>query len=137
MRRLHGDKSSGVLLHWRWRRSMRSCTFRLWIRRSLAKRTGHFPSMMPHSASQRRILRRSYPAIGEKLPFGRLWYGEPISNAIGYAKFFSRSHDAVIRVYDEAGNVIDTHEHKGDKTLYHIYFFRNFIGRNCAGREGC
>jgi len=25
-----------------------------------------------------------------------------------------RSHDAVIRVYDEAGNVIETHEHKGD-----------------------
>jgi hypothetical protein len=24
------------------------------------------------------------------------------------------SHDAVIRVYDEAGNVIETHEHKGD-----------------------
>jgi len=23
-------------------------------------------------------------------------------------------HDAVIRVYDEAGNVIDTHEHAGD-----------------------
>jgi hypothetical protein len=30
-----------------------------------------------------------------------LWYGEP--NAIGYAKYYSRSHDAVIRVYDEAG----------------------------------
>src|SRR6516165_8613470 len=27
---------------------------------------------------------------------------------------FSRSHDAVIRVYDAAGNVIETHEHKGD-----------------------
>jgi CTP:molybdopterin cytidylyltransferase MocA len=26
----------------------------------------------------------------------------------------SRSHDAVIRVYDEAGNVIEAHEHKGD-----------------------
>ena len=26
----------------------------------------------------------------------------------------SRSHDAVIRVYDDAGNVIETHEHKGD-----------------------
>jgi hypothetical protein len=26
----------------------------------------------------------------------------------------SRAHDAVIRVYDEAGNVIETHEHKGD-----------------------
>jgi len=25
-----------------------------------------------------------------------------------------RSHDALIRVYDEAGNVIETHEHKGD-----------------------
>ena len=50
------------------------------------------------------------------LPFGRLRYAEPdaISNAIGYAKFRSRSHHAVIRVYDEAGNVIATHEHAGD-----------------------
>ena len=29
-------------------------------------------------------------------------------------KFSSRSHDAVIRVYDAAGNVIETHEHAGD-----------------------
>jgi len=36
------------------------------------------------------------------------------ADAVDYAKFFSRSHDAVIRVYDEAGNVIETHEHKGD-----------------------
>ena len=28
--------------------------------------------------------------------------------------FYSRSHDAVIRVYDEAGNVIQTYEHKGE-----------------------
>jgi hypothetical protein len=34
--------------------------------------------------------------------------------AIGNAKFRSRSHNAVIRVYDEVGNVIETHEHKGD-----------------------
>jgi len=27
---------------------------------------------------------------------------------------FSRSHDAVIRVYDEAGNVVEMHKHKGD-----------------------
>jgi len=32
----------------------------------------------------------------------------------GYLKFCSRSHHAVIRVYDEAGNVIETHEHTGD-----------------------
>jgi hypothetical protein len=28
--------------------------------------------------------------------------------------FFSRSHDAVIRVYDETGNVIQTHDHAGE-----------------------
>ena len=37
-------------------------------------------------------------------------------NAIDYAKHYSRSHDAVIRVYDAAGNVIETHEHKRDFT---------------------
>jgi hypothetical protein len=33
--------------------------------------------------------------------------------SIGFAgqKFRSRSHDAVICIYDEAGNVIETHEH--------------------------
>jgi hypothetical protein len=36
------------------------------------------------------------------------------NNAIGYAEHYSRSHHAVIRVYDEAGNVIETHEQKGD-----------------------
>jgi hypothetical protein len=54
--------------------------------------------------------------ISDALPFGRLWYGEPkaIANAIGYAMHRSRSADAVIRVYYAAGNVIETHEHKGD-----------------------
>ena len=43
--------------------------------------------------------------ISDVLPFGRRWYGEPhaVSNAIDYAKFYSRSHDAVLRVYDDAG----------------------------------
>ena len=38
-----------------------------------------------------------------------MWDGEPnaISNGIGYAKFRSRSRDAVIRVYDAAGNMIE------------------------------
>ena len=53
--------------------------------------------------------KRGVDLISDALPFGRLCYGEPdaVTNAIGYAKFRSRSHDAVIRVYDEAGNVID------------------------------
>jgi hypothetical protein len=31
-----------------------------------------------------------------------------------YPERFTRLHDAVIRVYDGAGNVIETHEHAGD-----------------------
>ena len=40
--------------------------------------------------------------------------GFEVRNAIGYAEHRSRSHDAVMRVYDEAGNVIETHEHADD-----------------------
>jgi len=29
-------------------------------------------------------------------------------------QFYSRSHQAVIRVYDEASSVIETHEHTGE-----------------------
>ena len=59
---------------------------------------------------------RGIDLISDVLPFGRLWYEGPnaIRNAFDYAKFFSRSHHAVIHVYDAAGNVIETHEHKGD-----------------------
>ena len=59
---------------------------------------------------------RSVDLISDALPFGALWYAEPnaISDAVGYAKHRSRSHHAVIRVYDAAGNVIEAHEHKGD-----------------------
>jgi hypothetical protein len=57
-----------------------------------------------------------FDLISDSLPFGRMWYGEPdaISNAIDYAKFYRRSHLAVIRVYDETGNVVETHEHAGE-----------------------
>jgi hypothetical protein len=59
---------------------------------------------------------RGVDLISDALPFGRLWYDGPnaASNAIGYAQQCSRSHDAVIRVYDAAGNVIETHEHVGE-----------------------
>jgi hypothetical protein len=54
----------------------------------------------------------SVDLISDALPFGRLLYGGP--NAVSYAMHFSRSHHAVIRVYDDAGNVIEAHEHAGD-----------------------
>jgi len=55
---------------------------------------------------------RGVDLISDALPFGRLWYSEP--NAVDYAKHSSRSHRAVIRVSDDAGNVIETYEHAGD-----------------------
>jgi hypothetical protein len=57
--------------------------------------------------------KRSVHLSSDALPFGRLWYDSP-ENAIGYAMHYSRSHDALIRVYDAAGHVIETHEYKGD-----------------------
>jgi hypothetical protein len=41
-----------------------------------------------------------------------------VSKAIDYAKFRSRSHDAVIHVYDDAGKLIEVHRHKGDFKNY-------------------
>ena len=59
---------------------------------------------------------RGFDLISDALPFGRLWYGEPnaVANAIGYAEHRSCSHDAVVRVYDDAGSLIEMHKHKGD-----------------------
>jgi hypothetical protein len=42
---------------------------------------------------------RGVDLISHVLPFCRLWYLE-VRHTIGYAKFYSRSHDAVIRSFD-------------------------------------
>ena len=49
--------------------------------------------------------KRGVDLISDALPFGRFWYEGPnaASNAIGYASHYSRSHGAVIRVYDGGG----------------------------------
>jgi hypothetical protein len=54
--------------------------------------------------------------VSDALPYSPLWYRGPnaIRDAIGYAKFYSGSHDAVIRVFDAADNVIETQEHAGE-----------------------
>ena len=66
---------------------------------------------------RRRKDHRGVDLISDALPFGRLWY-EQAPDAVDYAKFFSRSYRAVIRVYDAANNVIETHEHTAI-TYYH------------------
>jgi hypothetical protein len=47
---------------------------------------------------------RGVDLLSDVPPFGRLWY-DTRDNAIGYAMHSSRSHDAVIQVYDGAGSV--------------------------------
>ena len=49
-------------------------------------------------------------AVGRQGDGGR----NAMSNATRYAKHCGRSHDTVIRVYDDVSNVIETHEHAGD-----------------------
>jgi hypothetical protein len=83
----------------------------------LSKRSSP-PLAAPMTSSQRiykerpRRDRRGVNLISDALPYSPLWFAGPngISNAISFAKFNSRSHDAVIRVYDEVGNVIEIHE---------------------------
>jgi hypothetical protein len=72
--------------------------------------------LRPFSLVRPRKDHRGVDLISDALRFGRLWYDGPVgvSNAIGYAEHYSRSEGAVIRVYDEASNVIQTHEHAGD-----------------------
>lgn len=56
---------------------------------------------------------RGFDLISKRLPFGRLWYTKA-DHAVGYAKFYSRSHPVVIRVFNDSGDVTETHEHAGE-----------------------
>jgi hypothetical protein len=42
-------------------------------------------------------------------------------------KFFQRLHDAVIRVYDAAGNVIEMHERAGEFKEFRSYSNREIV----------
>ena len=60
--------------------------------------------------------RRGFELIGDRLPLGLLWFEGPdaLVDAVIYAKFYSSSHSATIRVFDEGGAVIGTHQSTGD-----------------------
>jgi hypothetical protein len=55
---------------------------------------------------------RGFDLISDALQFGRLWYRR-VEDAIGYAKFYSCSHAMIVRVLDESGALIETHESEG------------------------
>ena len=56
--------------------------------------------------------RRGIDLIGERLPLGVLWFEGPdaIEDAVNYARAFSHSHPAIIRVLDEPGALAVTLE---------------------------
>jgi hypothetical protein len=58
--------------------------------------------------------RDSFDLISDRLRYGPIWYAGPdaVRCAVAYAKYRSRSrsHRAIIRVFDEEGNVTRRHE---------------------------
>ena len=56
--------------------------------------------------------KRGFDLISEALPFVKLWYCKA-DDAIGYAKFYSRSHIAIVRALDDSGALIETHQSDG------------------------
>jgi hypothetical protein len=77
------------------------------IGRRVKERSVHIYEVRP------RKNKRGVTLISDVLKYGAVWYTGPnaVVNAISGAKFQSQSQPAVIRVYDEAGSVIDVHEH--------------------------
>jgi hypothetical protein len=54
--------------------------------------------------------RRTFDLMSNVLPFGRSGGYVDAAAAVRQAKSYSGSHPFVIRVYDEAGKVTETHE---------------------------
>ena len=56
--------------------------------------------------------KRGFDLISEALPFRKLWYCKA-DDAVGYAKFYGRSHMGMVPVFDHSGALIETHELRG------------------------
>ena len=58
--------------------------------------------------------RDGFDLISDRLRYGPIWFAgsDAVRCAVAYAKYRSRcrSHQAIIRVFDEEGNVTRTHE---------------------------
>jgi hypothetical protein len=73
--------------------------------------------------------RDGFDLISDRLRFGPIWYAGPdaVRYAVAYAKYRSRSHRAIIRVFNEEGNVAETHAGEIPSRE------SNPVRRNCAG----
>ena len=87
----------------------------------------------------RRTDKRGVDLISGVLPFRRLYYGEPnaAASALGGAEHCSRSHDAVIHIYGDAGNEIGRHEHKGDLKSGKRYRVKQEAAMRCSMTAHC
>ena len=81
------------------------------------------PNRLKHSTTSVQVYeirpradKHGFDLISDALPYSPLWYRgrNAIRDAIGHANVCSRLHDAIIQIYDDAGNVIETHEHAGE-----------------------
>ena len=57
---------------------------------------------------------RTFDLISNVLPLGRTGGFLDAAAAVNQTKSCSGSHPFVIRIYDEAGDVLEAHEHDGD-----------------------
>ena len=94
------------------------------VKRARRKRTPESQTEMPATPAQDvyeirpRRDRDGFDLISDRLRYGPIWYtgSDAVRYAVAYAKYrsLSRSHRAIIRVFNEGGNVTETHEHKGE-----------------------
>ena len=56
--------------------------------------------------------RDGFDLISDRLRRGPIWYAGPdaVRNAVAFAKYCSHSRWAIIRVFNESGNVTEVHE---------------------------
>lgn len=57
--------------------------------------------------------RRGFDLLSDVLPFGRLWFQQP-NHAADYARFFSRSGSAEIRMLNVWGDVLNVESWTGN-----------------------
>jgi hypothetical protein len=76
----------------------------------------HSTKSMHNYEIRPRVDKHGFDLSSDALPYSPLWYRGPnaIKDAIGHAKSCSQPHPVVIRVYDAAGNLIETHQHEVD-----------------------
>ena len=112
MKRLAQQRRKGIDLMKRSGRVLKASMKLVQQRWTGSDRLKHSTTSIQIYEIRLRADKRGVDLTSDVLLLGPLWYAGPnaVSNAIKYAKFFSGSHNAVIRVYDEAGNLIGTHD---------------------------